>query len=153
MRNFGHNGLYQFSGVGINGKMSEYHAAMGLSILPLMDVVKIKRKLLYDRYKANLKGCSKINYQHILPSVDYNFAYFPIQFKDVDVNELRTQLRDYQIETKKYFYPTLNRVYKTPDSCPIAEELSDKILCLPFYFDLSESDVDYICQKILQCIS
>ena len=153
MRNFGHNGLYQFSGVGINGKMSEYHAAMGLCILPMMFKVKAKRKLLYDRYKSNLKGIFKIDYQLFDPSVEYNYSYFPVLFKDIDTNELISYLRDNRVEAKKYFYPTLNRVYNTPDFCPVAERISNQVLCLPCYYDLSELEVDYICQKILQYIS
>jgi len=152
IRNFGHNGLYQFSGVGINGKMSEYHAAMGLSLLPMMSEVREKRKSLHDRYKANLKDCSKISYQQILPSTDHNFSYFPILCRDFDVDELISYLRINRIEAKKYFYPTLNKVYITTDFCPVAERLSDKILCVPCYFDLSESAVDYVCQKILQFV-
>ena len=153
MRNFGHNGLYEFSGVGINGKMSEYHAAMGLCILPMMFKVKAKRKLLYDRYKSNLKGIFKIDYQLFDPSVEYNYSYFPVLFKDIDTNELISYLRDNRVEAKKYFYPTLNRVYNTPDFCPVAERISNQVLCLPCYYDLSELEVDYICQKILQYIS
>ena len=153
MRNFGHNGLYQFSGVGINGKMSEYHAAMGLCILPMMFKVKAKRKLLCDRYKSNLKGIFKIDYQLFDPSVEYNYSYFPVLFKDIDTNELISYLRDNRVEAKKYFYPTLNRVYNTPDFCPVAERISNQVLCLPCYYDLSELEVDYICQKILQYIS
>ncbi|HLT32237.1 MAG TPA: DegT/DnrJ/EryC1/StrS family aminotransferase [Aquaticitalea sp.] len=146
--NFGHHGPEKFHGLGINAKMSELQAAMGLAVWPYLDAIFSRRKFLYERY---LNGLSPdLGFQEIRPGTVYNYSYFPVVFKS-EAQLLRTQavLNQNHIVPRRYFYPSLNTLpYVAPIDVPIAESLSERILCLPLYFDLTDAQVDLICNLI-----
>ncbi|RLA17054.1 MAG: DegT/DnrJ/EryC1/StrS family aminotransferase, partial [Gammaproteobacteria bacterium] len=149
LRNFGHNGPYEFKGVGINGKNSEFHAAMGLSNLKYIDNIIAKRKkdsLQYDERLYRL-GCQR---PEINPSCDYNFAYYPIIFKnEQDCLGIIDELQKRNIFARRYFYPSLSTLDYVPKTrCKVSEDIASRILCLPLYYDLSNSEIDMICRFI-----
>lgn len=132
MRNFGHNGEYEYHGVGINGKMSEFHAAMGLCSLDTIDETKRKYDYIIYRYNMGL-GYS-------LKDVSYYPVFYPSE------NDVLRAMRIFNKNTifpRRYFYPSLNTVFGDI-SCPAAEELSKTVLCLPLYFELTDKDIDRI---------
>lgn len=151
-RNFGHNGPEKFDAVGINGKNSEFHAAMGLSILPDFDKIIAKREQLtsiYNDMLVNFKGHKQV----IKGGVTYNYAYYPLLFES-EQKLLATiaELNKNWIYPRRYFYPSLNTIDYLEEkiSCPISEDIASRILCLPLYYDLTEKEVQMIARIILR---
>lgn len=153
MRNFGHSSLTEFGGVGINGKNSEMHAAMGLCnlkhIQPILDV----RRRLCDRYTSHLANLP-ITFQKISPGTEFNYAYFPIVFESEELLlKVLEQLNLNNIFPRRYFYPSLSELpYVNNQIVPIAEDISKRVLCLPLYHTLSDEEVDMVCRIIKRSI-
>lgn len=152
--NFGHDGPERFHGLGINAKMSELQAAMGLAVLPYFDKIFARREKLYLLYVENLKNSTSITFQNIADNVDYNHAYFPIVLE----NEPQTlavikALNENEIFPRRYFYPSLNTIaYINGETMPISESIAERIICLPLYYTLSEDDVKRISEIIINTL-
>ena len=144
-RSFGHRNDDYFS-VGINAKNSEFHAAMGLCVLPKVPALIEARKRVFGYYNDRL-DFSKITRPTLTPGVDYNYAYYPIVF-DSEETLLRVvdSLKAQGISPRRYFYPSLNTLPFSVghQPCPISEDISLRVLCLPLYPDLTEEDADRI---------
>lgn len=149
MRNFGHVSATEFGDVGINGKNSELHAAMGLCNLKYIQEILTVRHTLSECYMSKLEGLP-VKFQKILPRADYNHAYFPVIFdSEATLLKLVEQLNLNNIFPRRYFHPSLSRLpYVHEQSAPIAEDISPRILCLPMYHTLSVEEVDMICRFI-----
>ncbi|RYD59424.1 MAG: DegT/DnrJ/EryC1/StrS family aminotransferase [Sphingobacteriales bacterium] len=152
LRNFGHNGPDVFTEVGINGKNSEMHAAMGLCILNYIDAIMDKRKNQWLHYKEILKGLN-VQSLALYDANGFNYAYYPIVFSDEEqllksVNSLNLNL----ISPRRYFYPTLNKLpyNKNAAECSVAEALSPRVLCLPLYDSLAVSEQNMIARILLR---
>ena len=142
---FGPTSPETFDRPGINAKNSEFHAAMGLCILPHMPDIIARRKALSERYDAQIpKGLSR----PILPEgTEYNYAYYPIFFPNQEaLLHTKAALEQAGIGSRRYFYPSLNTLpyLSETQACPVSEELSSRVLCLPLYPDLSDLDQEYI---------
>ncbi len=150
LRSFGFESE-QYIMAGINGKNSEFHAAMGLCNLKYIDEIILKRKRIseiYDRHLAN-----KLTKPNIPKDVDYNYAYYPVIFeKEEDLLRAQSKLSKNGIESRRYFYPSLNKLSYLPDyySCPISEDISSRILCLPLFSDLMHEEVERISNVIME---
>ncbi|WLI05168.1 DegT/DnrJ/EryC1/StrS family aminotransferase [Pseudomonas sp. FP597] len=154
MRNFGHSSATDFGDVGINGKNSEFHAAMGLcNIKHVPDILAVRRKLS-ERYVHNLEGLP-VTFQKILAKTEYNHAYFPVVFESEAVLlKLVEFLNLNSIYPRRYFYPSLTKLpYVHGQSASVAEDISRRILCLPLYHTLSLEEVDMICRLVKQDLS
>lgn len=154
LRNFGHNGPEDFDGVGINGKNSEFHAAMGIANLNHIDAIMNSRKeqsLRYDRWlkQLDLQGIS------IAAQSSFNYAYYPILFQDEKtVLKVISNLNANRIFPRRYFHPSLNTVKVYPNAkMPVSEDISTRILCLPLYYDLSTEEIDFISRIILRSLA
>lgn len=152
MRNFGFDGPESFAELGINGKNSEYHAAMGLANLKYLDVIHQKRKELTARYDEKLKNL-KARRPVWHAASENNFAYYPLVF---DSEALMLQcvelLKLNEVFTRRYFYPSLatSLPYVKPQDLPITNDIAQRVLCLPLYYDLTFEEVDLICRLILR---
>ncbi len=156
MRNFGHNGQEAFWGVGINGKASEFHAAMGLSVLPYLEKILNSRKEISNLYHQLFEDCQiKLDRPSIKNASTYNFAYFPILFKNENqLLKVRDALNEESIFPRRYFYPSLNNLpYVHNSSLPITESVAVRVLCLPLYHDLSSTDVKKIVDIVVDNLS
>ncbi|WP_288372778.1 DegT/DnrJ/EryC1/StrS family aminotransferase [uncultured Algoriphagus sp.] len=152
MRNFGFDGPSNFSELGINGKNSEFHAAMGLANLDFFDSILEQRTMLSDRYRQKLKGL-KIKYPKWHENASNNASYFPVVFDSEETMlKCANQLKLREIFTRRYFYPSLSSIlpYLENSEMPITEETAKRVLCLPLYFDLAIEEVDLICRIILR---
>ena len=140
--NFGHKSSYEFSEVGVNGKMSELQAAMGLSVLPYMDMIINNRKIICDLYNKNLE-CSKLKRMLIRENTEWNYSYFPVIFEsEKKLLLVLEKLNSNNIFPRRYFNPTLNKLsYVAPVIMPISDSVSKRILCLPLYAELEVSEV------------
>lgn len=149
MRNFGHISHTEFGGLGINGKNSEIHAAMGLCNLKYIDEILDRRRLLYNSYLENLKNLS-LKFQTITPNTLYNHAYFPVIFPSEEtLLKIVEVLNLNNIFPRRYFYPSLSTLpYVHGQSVPVTEEISHRILCLPLYHTLASSELEMICRLI-----
>lgn len=153
MRQFGHVGDEHFS-LGLNGKVSEFHAAMGLSILPKIDAIIAERKELTTLYDSHLDD-ARITKPIIRVNTKYNYPYYPIILKNEFVlKEVMHQLGQQNIIPRRYFYPTLNTLpyLKHYYPCPISEGLSLRVLALPLYVGLERRDVQNISAIILKAL-
>jgi len=148
MHNFGHKGKENFHGIGINAKMSELQAAMGLTILPYFDKIKEARKDKHLLYKSLLKD--KVAFQKI-ENCDYNYSYMPILLKNENsLKKVEAKLNENHIFPRRYFYPSLNTIdYLNGCSCPVSEDISKRILCLPLFKELENSLIQKIAKIIM----
>lgn len=155
LRNFGHNGKEEFQGIGINGKNSEFHAAMGLVNLKYAQHILDKRKKDFHRYVNNLKGLDLIQ-PTIIKESQCNYAYFPVVFSTSGYCKLvLKELEKSKIFARRYFYPLLSKLDYLEDTSvplPIAEEISQKVLCLPLYEQITDEEIDMVCRIIKRTI-
>jgi dTDP-4-amino-4,6-dideoxygalactose transaminase len=149
-RSFGHLGDNYFS-IGINGKNSELHAAMGLSILPKLSEIIAKRKNLFEVY-SHLLDFSLISRPFSGEDFTYNYSYYPVLFETEEILlKVRSVLANENINTRRYFYPSLNTLpFVKYKDCEISEFISSRVLSLPLYESLSHSEVEKICRIILE---
>ena len=157
LKNFGIHGPEDIEYVGGNAKMNEFQASMGLCNLRHLDVEIAKRKKLVEHYRKRLSNVKGIKLVEPQDGVISNYAYFPVLFdgfKDRDM--IYSELKEKGIIARKYFYPLTNNIscYKKLDNAdisktPVAKFISERVLTLPLYADLSIDDVDKICDIIL----
>ncbi|PRY88425.1 DegT/DnrJ/EryC1/StrS family aminotransferase [Mongoliibacter ruber] len=151
MRNFGHHGPEKFYGVGINGKNSEVHAAMGLVNLKHIEGILAARKRQSYFYDSYLDSTS-IRKPKVSESTGFNYAYYPVVFNSSEeMMKVKAALEEQEIYPRRYFHPSLSSLnYVENIPTPISDEVASKILCLPIYHDLSESDQQRVCGIILK---
>jgi dTDP-4-amino-4,6-dideoxygalactose transaminase len=143
--NFGHDGPLAFHGLGINGKMSELQAAMGMAVLPYMLEILKGRSKVVAYYDDNLKT-DRLSRIKIRKETNWNSAYYPVLFEsEIELKEMQKSLQDIEVFPRRYFYPSLtNLPYVPQSSCEIASSVSSRILCLPLFYGLSEHEVKRI---------
>jgi dTDP-4-amino-4,6-dideoxygalactose transaminase len=152
LRNFGHDGYEKFSDIGINGKNSEFHAAMGLVNLKYIDEILINRRKLsmyYNDALVNLK-CIKPTLIH---DSQYNYSYYPVVLESEEITLKMIQvLNDNWIYPRRYFYPNLSKMSYIEDNfvLPITESISKRVLCLPLFHSLSKEEIDLIARIMLR---
>jgi dTDP-4-amino-4,6-dideoxygalactose transaminase len=148
--NFGHKDTLSFYGLGVNGKISELQAAMGLVVLPYMESILESRKRSIDTYVQYLKP-QKIKLLTIRENSEWNYSYFPVIFENEKILlHVEAELKAKHIIPRRYFYPSLNTLEYLidRDPCPASEDISRNILCLPVFYDLDPSAVRGICESI-----
>lgn len=153
MRSFGHLGDEYFA-VGINGKNSEFHAAMGLCNLPDLPQIIAKRKVFYEYYNHTLKGLP-LQIPQTLEGTEYNYAYYPVVFETEEKLLLAKKLLgESNIFPRRYFFPSLNKLpfINNNNECPVSEKVSLTALSLPFSIELEFSDIDNIVAIIKKAI-
>lgn len=155
LKNFGIAGAEDVVAVGANAKMNEFQAAMGICNLRHIDEEIQKREKVYNRYQENLEGIKGLRTNSIQENVKSNYAYFPVIFDGYKYSRdtIAEKLADQNIFARKYFYPATNNLacYKgmfDHNITPIAKHISEHVLTLPFYADLSLNYVDRICEII-----
>jgi dTDP-4-amino-4,6-dideoxygalactose transaminase len=149
-RHFGHIGDKYYS-MGINGKNSEFHAAIGLCNLKYIEEIMQRRKEQWLAYKIGLDG-SGLQLLELDGEVKYNYAYFPVIFP-TEALLLHTieSLAAKEIIPRRYFYPALNTLpYVNYQSCPIAESIAKRVICLPLFHDLASDTLEQIISIIVR---
>lgn len=152
LRNFGHHGPEEFKAVGINGKNSEFHAAMGLTNFKYIGEILSKRKELSEMYDKRLigLGVEKIS---VSSDAEFNYAYYPILFQSEEkLLKSLIELNANWIYPRRYFWPSLNTISYTKGNylCPISEDISKRILCLPLFQAMTFADVNLIGRLLLR---
>lgn len=151
IKKFGYEGQnYEYPG--INAKISEFNASMGLAIIPNIKKIIAKRKKLSELYDTNLKGV--VTFPQKNKDLKYNYAYYPIIFAtEEELLKVFAELNKSQIYPRRYFYPSLNKLkYITYQSCPVSEDIAKRIACLPLDTYLTKNQVKNICKIICNTI-
>jgi dTDP-4-amino-4,6-dideoxygalactose transaminase len=145
--NFGHNGPLEFHGLGINGKISELQAAMGLSVLPHMKEIVNGRQTAVNYYNTHLDW-NKLKKMQLREDTVWNYSYYPVLFEsEADLIVTQQQLNQEQINPRRYFYPSLNTIQyvNSTNALEIAESVANRILCLPLYKEINIEELQKIC--------
>jgi dTDP-4-amino-4,6-dideoxygalactose transaminase len=152
MRNFGFNGPEAFAELGLNGKNSEFHAAMGLVNLGHIQAIHDNRKRITERYDEKLKGFKGIKpVCHADGSL--NYAYYPLVVESEELlHKCMDSLKANEIFVRRYFYPSLSKVLPYIDGVemPVTEDIAKRVMCLPLFHDLTLEEVDLICRLLLR---
>jgi dTDP-4-amino-4,6-dideoxygalactose transaminase len=152
LKNFGHAGEITVVAPGINGKMSEFNAALGLLQLKYIDKAIEQRKRVDSAYRDRLSGVKGIRCMEYSNQLTPNYAYFPILVQPdypIHRDDLYQQLKNIGIHPRRYFYPLISAfpMYQSltsakKENLPVATATADQVLCLPIYPDLDVSVID-----------
>lgn len=152
IRNFGISGFDTFAELGINGKNSEFHAAMGLANLKYIEAIYTKRKQITEIYDKRLNGLKAYKTKwHSNGTI--NYAYYVVVLESEELLlKIKSLLDANEIFTRRYFYPSLASAlpYLIPTQYPITDDVAKRVLCLPLYFDLTVEEVEMITRLILR---
>lgn len=159
LRNFGITGEESLTSIGTNAKMSELHAAMGLCNMNHIEEIVSKRRALTERYEERLMKVPGIRFVEKKENVEYGYAYMPIVINEKEYGRNRDELCFFlnkkNIFPRKYFFPLVTEcsAYKEKfviQETPVAKYISENVLTLPLYPDLSLQMVDEICNLIVE---
>lgn len=158
LKNFGYVDEVTVVAPGINGKMSEFNAALGLLQLKYIDQALARRKEIDAAYRERLKGVKGIRCLNDAGEKIANYSFFPILVEadyPLSRNDLYQKLKDNGIHPRRYFYPLISDfpMYRGLPSAhrenlPLATAAAQQVLCLPIYPDLDMSVVDEITRFI-----
>lgn len=162
LKNFGFAGETTVVAPGINAKMNELQAAFGLLQLKTFDEQIAKRKIIADTYRELLKDVKGISFLKDMKEVKHNYAYFPIFVNEKEYGMSRDQLyeklKQHNIYGRRYFYPLISEfsIYKgldsaKPSNLPVANDIVEKVICLPIYPGLKLKDTEKILRTIIKC--
>ena len=141
MINFGIENEESILGFGINAKMNEFEAAMGLCVLDDIDLIFKKREEIFNLYKDELKDV--VDFQLFNPKSSLNYSFMPVLFKNErELKKIQNKLLDNDIGARRYFYPSLDTLQYTDNLkiCSIARDISSRILCLPIFVGLKNEE-------------
>jgi len=156
LKNFGIKNEEEVVMPGINGKMNEIQAAIGLLNLEILEREREKRQRVLDTYKKNLDGIEGITFLNSIENVKNSLQYFVVKIDEavfgISRNEVYEKFKEYNVFTRKYFYPLCSEYtcYRqlpssSKENLPVANEVVNQVLCLPFYGDLQTCEVEKIC--------
>jgi dTDP-4-amino-4,6-dideoxygalactose transaminase len=156
LKNFGIKNEEEVVMPGINGKMNEVQAALGLAVLELVNDERARRKKLLQTYHQLLKDVPGIEMVYLPKNVKNSYQYFVIRVNKEEFgksrDEVYNQFKKYNVFTRKYFYPLCSEYtcYKhlpssDPSNLPVAHGIANSALSMPFYGALKISDVEKIC--------
>jgi len=147
--NFGHQGKVSYSTLGINAKMSELQAGMGLAVLPYVNKIIEDRKRIVVMYDE-LLDFRKLRRLKIRENTDWNYSYYPVIFESEEqLHEVLQVLLENNIHPRRYFYPSLNTLkYVDYTYMEKSENVASCILCLPLYYGLSLENIILISKII-----
>ena len=158
LKNFGYENETSVIAAGINGKMSEFNAALGLLQLKYVDGAIAQRQAIAVDYQSRLEGVTGVEIVGPFGQEKANYSYFPILINDefrLSRDGLYESLKSIGINTRRYFYPLISEfpMYQhLPSSdgtnLSVAHVASQQILCLPIYPGLETTLIDKICSLI-----
>lgn len=165
LRNFGIENAESVTAVGLNAKMNEFAAAMGICNLEILEEAILRRKYIVERYCEVLKdidGIKTLDYEQFeKENIEYNYAYMPIEI-DSDItgfsrDDLFEELKKYDIVARKYFYPIISdyacyREQYDSSLTPIAKRVGERILTLPIAASMTEEDINRCCDTIVDFV-
>jgi dTDP-4-amino-4,6-dideoxygalactose transaminase len=160
LRNFGIRNEEQVLLAGINGKMNELQAALGLAVLECVPAEWARREHIFNLYRTELAGVEGITLPADLPGIRRSHQYFVIRIDRQRFgrsrDDVHAALKERNVHTRKYFSPLCSEYpcYRelpsaAPANVPVAQKAVQEVLCLPFYGALSDDDVRTICGMLI----
>jgi dTDP-4-amino-4,6-dideoxygalactose transaminase len=160
LKNFGYVNESTIASYGLNAKMNEIQAALGLIQLKHMDDILSRRAAIDARYREALGNAKGVRLHAIPSGIEPNFSYFPI-FIENDFPQSRDQLYEHLlsegIHARRYFFPLISAfdIYSsfpsgTPENVPIATKVANEVLCLPIYPDLEQNEQERILHAVIK---
>lgn len=151
--NFGHKGKLEYYGIGINAKMSELQAGMGLAVLPYLEELILARKKIVELYNHSLNF--KVKRLVMRANTEWNYSYYPVIFETEEILlKVQKVLDKKKIFPRRYFYPSLNTLdYVKYSDMKVSQDISKRIMCLPLYPDLGHEEVKLISELVNQVIT
>lgn len=161
LKNFGFRGELVVEEPGINAKLNELQAAYGLLQLKYIDGFFAKRKAITKFYQSLLKDVSGIHYLPDMEGITHGYSYFPILIDEeiygMSRDALYDKLKENNIFARRYFYPLISNFdpycelpSAVPDNLPVATKVAQQVLCLPIYVELTDEDIQLICNIVVQ---
>jgi len=159
LRNFGFVDETTVVLPGINGKMNEIQASIGLLNLKSIDEEIQRRKEIYQLYQTLLQGVVGLRIMPLMEDVEYNYSYLPIFIEEDEFgasrDDLYYRLKNYEIYCRRYFYPLIS-TFAPYSSLPSSKrgnlknayKVAQQVICLPIYPELSNQMIEYICKCI-----
>ncbi len=154
LKNFGFENETEVVMPGTNAKMNEFQALMGEMVLNHLPDIIASYKRIYECYLERLSVIEGLRLPRPLPKdVSYNYAYMPIEVDETQFglsrDKLYEALKKYNVFARRYFYPLLNdfacyRSVSVTDPLTVARDVAGRILVLPLYPNLTDSDVNQI---------
>ena len=158
LKNFGFTSETSVMQTGINGKMSEFSSALGTIQLKKIDEQIDKRKEIDAFYRKGLSGVVGIRLHDPIKPIKANYSYFPIFVENnypLSRDQLYQKLNENGIHSRRYFYPLITdfEIFKKGFdgkycNFPVAENVAEKVICLPIYPDLIKSDIERVIKII-----
>ncbi|MGD9638336.1 MAG: DegT/DnrJ/EryC1/StrS family aminotransferase [Alphaproteobacteria bacterium] len=159
LKNFGFTGEITLDEIGLNAKVNEFSAALGILQLTKVDEYILKRKEIAYYYREKLKEIAGISYFNDFDGVKHCYSYFPILIDEKKLGKSRDdvyeELKAHNIFSRRYFYPLISQFepYKNLPSAakgkmPVAEKIAEEVLCLPLHPNLTLEDCDKITKII-----
>jgi len=158
LKNFGFVGETTVVACGINGKMHEVSAALGLLQLEHVEAALSRRREIDAAYREQLRDIPGITCPLRAGQQVDNYAYFPILIRPeypMDRDALYAKLKEHGIHGRRYFYPLISQfpMYRglpsaRPDNLPVATAVAEQVICLPIYPSLSDVDVERVTRLI-----
>ena len=163
LKNFGFADEVTVVAPGINAKMNEFQAALGLLQLKYIDKEIENRREIAVKYRVGLSGIEGIEFLSDIKNVKHNYQYFPIlidgQIFGKSRDEVYEYLKEQNIYSRRYFYPLISQfpTYRglssaSPNNLPIAERVAKEVLCLPIFGDLNDNSLKEIINAISDSI-
>ena len=145
MHSFGHIGPDNYYEVGINAKMSELQAAMGLTVMQYVDGIIDSRRDVVNAYKLMATSLG-LETQSIRLGTEWNYSYFPVIYPcESTLKRAQLHFNSLGVFPRRYFYPSLNTLpFFNPVRMPISESVASRVMCLPLYAFMSSSEIDRV---------
>lgn len=160
LKNFGFASEVTVVAPGSNGKMNELQAAFGLLQLKYIEANTIKCLDIANHYREALSQVPGVRISYDIENVDHNYCYFPILIDETEFgmtrDELYLRMREDGIYGRRYFYPLVSNFpsYRgiasaQQNNLPVSHHVSEKVICLPIFADLSSEDVRRVVDTII----
>lgn len=154
LKNYGFKSETEVITEGVNFKMNEFQAAVGLLQLKRVDEYINQRSIISETYRKAIKEIKGLRCASAAPAIRNNHAYFPILVEKnypLSRNDLYEKLKAGGIHTRRYFYPLIAEfpMYRklasaAAENLPIASQIANQVICLPIYPGLMKADIDRI---------
>ena len=161
-RDYGNAGDYDPEVIGLNARMSEFHAALGVESLRLLELNVRRRNRVAERYRRNLEEVPGVSFQRVTPGCRSSFKDVTILVRREEFGLSRDELADFLaregIDTRRYYWPPVHRTRAywerwgraCDERLPVTSFVSENALSLPVWSHMDLETVDLVCEKVVQ---